>query len=143
MVNENKILYLDSDIIVTKDISELYSTDVSDYYLAGVEDKLSHKMRDRVNLKDGEVYINSGVQLVNLAKFREDNIEPIIFETLRKKDTYTDQDVINDICRSKILQFPLKYNLMPLDANDIYISRRDNKVIFNRSYKISRMVKEE
>lgn len=124
MIKEDKILYLDSDIIVTKNIADLYSVDVSDYYLAAVEDKLSDRMRTRVNLQEGETFINGGVQLLNLQKFRENNLEQTIFNKLREIPFYTDQDVINDVCRDKILQLPLKYNLMVLDSEEIYQSRR-------------------
>lgn len=37
----DKVLYLDSDIVILKNINELYSIDVSDYYMAAVEDKMS------------------------------------------------------------------------------------------------------
>lgn len=125
LLKEDKVLYLDSDLIAMNDISELYSYDVSDYYLGGVEDKSSHMMRTRVKLKEGQTFINGGVQLMNLKKFREDNLEPIIFNKLKTCDYYTDQDVINDICRDKILQLPLKYNLMILDMDGFYINRQE------------------
>lgn len=142
MSDEEKILYLDSDVIVLKDISELYSADIADYYIAAVEDKLSGKMQARLNLEHDKSYINSGVMLMNLAKFREANLEPIIFDKLRKSDFYTDQDVINDVCREHILQLPLKYNLMPLPTDDIYKTRREefsqalkNPYILHYTYK--------
>lgn len=125
MIDDDKVLYLDSDISVVNDIAELYNYNIDDYYLAAVEDKGAHFMRERVNLKEGETFINGGVQLMNLKKFREDNLEEIIFDKLRASDFYTDQDVINDVCREKILQLPLRFNLMPLDNEEIYKNRRE------------------
>ncbi|MCR5265927.1 MAG: glycosyltransferase family 8 protein [Cyanobacteria bacterium RUI128] len=124
IIDDDKVLYLDSDIIVLSDIAELYNHNIDDYYIAAVEDKCSHFMRERVNLKEGETFINGGVQLMNLKKFREDNLEEIIFNKLRESDFYTDQDVINDVCRSKILQLPLKFNLMPIENPGHYVNRR-------------------
>lgn len=126
----DKILYLDSDIIVNHNIAKLYKTDVSKYYLAGVEDKQSDKMKSRVGLNEKQTFINAGVQLFNLKKFRKNNLEQIIFEKLRDSNYYTDQDVINDVCRDKILQLPLRYNLMPSNG---YKNRRDEyeKAILN------------
>ena len=127
LVDDDKILYLDADTIVLDDIKKLYSYDVSDYYLAAIEDKLSTKMRKRVNLKDGETFINGGVQLMNLKRFREDNLEEKIFVKLRESKFYTDQDVINDICRGKILSLPLVFNLMAMeeDNKEVYANRRE------------------
>ena len=123
LVQESKILYLDSDIVANQDISTLYQTDVSNYYLAAVEDKCSNLMKSRVNLSDEEIFFNGGVQLINLDKFREDNLEEIIMKKLKSSSYYTDQDVINDVCRGKILSLPLKYNIMPCPEN--YNSRKD------------------
>ena len=57
----DKILYLDSDTIVRKDLSELFNTDIKDYYLAAAK-------------RPGDEY-NCGVLLYNLKKWREDNIK--------------------------------------------------------------------
>jgi lipopolysaccharide biosynthesis glycosyltransferase len=114
LINEDKILYLDSDIIAFQNIYELYSTDITNYYLAAVEDKCSKMMGTRIGLAEDETFVNSGMQLINLKKFREDNLEELIFDKLKKSTFYTDQDVINDVCRQKILTLPLKYNIMPI-----------------------------
>ena len=123
LVQESKILYLDSDIIARKDIAELYKTDISDYYLAAVEDKCSLMMKSRVNLAPHENFYNGGMQLINLDKFREDDLENVIMKTLRLSTFYTDQDVINDVCRKNILSLPIKYNLMPV--LNAYKNRRE------------------
>lgn len=112
LVDEDKILYLDSDIIALKDISSLYNLDVSNYYLAAVEDKFSKFMKGRVKLDSNQTFFNGGVQLINLNAFRENKLEKIIFQKLRSNNYYTDQDVINDVCRDKIFSLPLKYNIV-------------------------------
>lgn len=124
LVDEDKILYLDSDIIAMQDISELYSKDISDYYLAAVEDKCNSMMKGRIGLNKEQTFFNSGLQLINLKMFRDENLEPIIFEKLRASTYYTDQDVINDVCRDKILSLPLKYNIVP---NGLYFEREEER----------------
>lgn len=127
LVDDDKILYLDSDTIANSDIAELYNYNIEDYYLAAVEDKTSDLMSPRVKLTPEEgPFVNGGVLLMNLKKFREDNLEEIIFKKLRESYFYTDQDVINDICRKKILSLPLKYNLMCIKCDSFfYKSRKD------------------
>ena len=118
ILKEDRVIYLDSDIVVTDNISKLWNYDIEDYLIGGVEDKYSSLMSWHADLEDGDIYINSGVLLMNLKKFRSENIEEKIFEKLREKDNlYSDQDVLNNICRNRILYLPLKYNLM-LTADD-------------------------
>lgn len=116
LLNEDKILYLDSDIIALSDVAELYSKDISSYYFAAVEDKFSSMMRCRVGLSEEQTFFNSGVLLLNLKRFREENLEEIIFEKLRD-NVYTDQDVLNDVCRNAILSLPIKYNVVHIKYN--------------------------
>lgn len=121
----DKVIYLDSDIVVLDDISKLWDYDIDDYLLGAVEDKYSPLMCCQANLSDDDIYVNSGVLLMNLKKFRELSIENAIFQKLRETN-YSDQDVLNDICRTKILYLPLKYNLMvTTDDPNSFVSRKD------------------
>jgi len=118
LVKEDKIIYLDSDLIVLDDIANLWDYDIKNYLLAGVEDKYSDIMKDKSELYKDEIYINSGVLLINLERFQENNIENLIFQKLKEENNdYSDQDVLNNICKGQILYLPLKYNLM-LTCND-------------------------
>lgn len=112
LINKDKVLYLDSDVIVRCDIRELYSKDISDYYCAAVEDKLSNFMRPRVNMPDTETFINSGVLILNLKKCKQDGIDKKIFEELKKSTFWTDQDAINYCMQGHIKLLDLKWNLM-------------------------------
>lgn len=112
--NENKILYLDSDIVALQDIASMYTTNISNYYIAAIEDKCSAMMRTRIpHIKSGETFFNGGVQLMNLKKMREDNIAKKFIDKQRESIFYTDQDTVNDICYGKIYSLPLKYNIVP------------------------------
>ena len=82
LLNEEKVIYLDSDLVVTDDISKLWNYDIDNYYLGAVEDKYSDIMGCQANLPEGETYINSGVMLMNLKNFRCDNLEEKIFKKL-------------------------------------------------------------
>ncbi len=74
----DKILYIDSDTFIRKDLSELYNTDIHKYYLAAVK-KAEPEQDQRFNIfKKWELVniytYNCGVLLLNLEKIRKDNI---------------------------------------------------------------------
>jgi len=123
---EEKMLYLDADIIVTQDLSELYNIDLKDNYLGAVADGTRSTKKGDPYLKelgiDVSGYVNSGVIIWNSKKCREDGIEEKFKEYIdsRKTIKYPDQDTINVVCYDKILSLPLKYNCQvcyPLDEN--------------------------
>lgn len=118
----DKVLYLDSDIIVQKDLSDLYSQDLENYYLAGVLDvcvcgdgmvdarqKRAETERDFFIEKFGvdaykEKYICAAVTLFNLKKIREDNRHIEFMENAKMySHMYHDQDVLNFVCFDQIL----------------------------------------
>lgn len=116
----DRILYLDSDILVCRDLSELFDTDLGDYVLGGVRDMAP--VNDKYHpqgifvknfaekyLNNGP-YINSGVLLLNLKKMHE--YENLLFET-KIPLICPDQDLINAAFVGKIKILPLKYNLAP------------------------------
>ncbi len=107
----DKVLYLDCDLTVMSSLKELYNTDVSDYYFAGVRDFWDKCSKERLNL---DKYCNAGVMLVNLKKFREDNIKEKLFDFAVQnadKMIYQDQDVINCALQDRILLLNEKWNI--------------------------------
>jgi len=108
----DKILYLDSDLVVSQDIEELWNTDINGYYVAGVHDPLSGSHAN-LGFTESEQYFNSGVLLVNLAKWREADIIPK-FIRLRTEQASTlrfhDQDVLNALFRRNVLFLDCKWN---------------------------------
>jgi lipopolysaccharide biosynthesis glycosyltransferase len=68
----DKLLYLDTDVILRGDISELYDIDVSDYHLAGARDYFGKIFFSFISLK----YLNSGVFLFNMKRMVEDGVFP-------------------------------------------------------------------
>lgn len=122
----DKILYLDSDLIVLQDLSPLYNVDLGDNYLGGILDtnvtgkdiswRLKHSKNDFFVPRFGKEawkngYVNSGVLLYNLKKIREDALEPNFIDSATKyKHICHDQDVLNIMCHNRIHILPNKYN---------------------------------
>ena len=112
----DKGLYLDADMIVKGNLSELWNIDISDYYAAGVNDVLieSNGYKKEIGFANEELYINAGVILLNLAAIRRDNMVNRLFQVTKEmKDTikYQDQDGINIAFRGKVLSIDEKWNL--------------------------------
>lgn len=118
--NLDKILYIDSDTLVRDDLTTLYNTDVSKYAMGAVRDMAPVEIPNNPNgiyvrefqekyLKNN-LYINSGVLLLNLPKMRENESNLLRVKIPLK---YPDQDILNVGLDGKILELPLKYNFVP------------------------------
>lgn len=113
-----RILYLDADTIAINPLKELYETDFDgNYYVAATHvKKVLHKLNEiRLNIKEDEPYVNTGVLLMNLKELRKINLEKEVKEFIEKNEKkllLPDQDILVSIFGDKIkLVDSLKYNL--------------------------------
>ncbi|MGN1270997.1 MAG: glycosyltransferase family 8 protein [Clostridia bacterium] len=116
--NIKKVLYLDADTIVINELNELYETEFEgNYFIATTHiRKLLHKFNEiRLDIKEDEPYINTGVLLINLEELRKRNVEKEVIEYIennKNKFMLPDQDIISGLYGNKIkLVDDLKYNL--------------------------------
>lgn len=140
LVDCDKVIYLDSDLLIRCDVKELWDIDVSQHYLAGVNEIdiinrfPDHKLKLGFNLD--ELFINVGVLICNLQKMRQDKITHHLFtETERLKDIilFQDQDVINVALKGKIADLPLAYNYTVEAMEKDLLSLDEIKVIHYNS----------
>lgn len=122
----DSILYMDSDMVVKGDISELLHLDLESFYVAASYEFWNHINRISYSLLrtvSKEFYFNSGVMLLNLKKMREDNVpESLWFYKLnRAKTTLMDQESLNAICATKSLHLSIKWNFNPLFMRKAYL----------------------
>lgn len=112
LLNCNKVIYLDADVIVRKDIGELFKTDIDGYYCAGVEDILNPYLKEKYNISSTSLYINAGVMLINLKYCRKNNVAQKIQEFLKTpwEIQWGDQDIINYIWQNGIKSVDLSWN---------------------------------
>lgn len=128
----DSILYMDSDIVVKADISELLQIEIGDYYIGASYEFFYYLNRVRYTLKRGmgEVfYFNSGVMLLNLKKMRDDDITSKLWDyKLNKARTrLMDQESLNAICATNTKHLPIKWNFNPVFNDQQYV-RHINKV---------------
>lgn len=109
----DKALILDSDMIAHTSLSSLYETNLEGRYAAVVAET---EMKNRVITTHNGPYFNAGTILVNLKKYREDQVEEQIKEIIQKKGInsfpFLEQDLFNEIFRGEVVCLPLKWNMM-------------------------------
>lgn len=121
---QEKILYLDSDLIFKQDAAKLYRQKVEGYLMAAVRDIESmgsyksdrtyrHYLIEQVGLKNPMDYFQAGVLLFNLKEFRKQiQVKDLISRTLEYKWRMLDQDVLNWKCQGKIKFLDMKWNVL-------------------------------
>ena len=113
----DKILYIDGDTLVLKDLYELYATDLSDKYAGVVKDfKVCNKYATRFFkelVKKNGGYFNSGMMLLNLKKMREEEIgDTMVQYRLNGINYFADQDALNVCFKGNVKYMDPKFNYM-------------------------------
>jgi lipopolysaccharide biosynthesis glycosyltransferase len=105
--HQDKVLYLDGDVIIQKDLGDLFEINIDDYY-AGVVKDIGWIDND-FNIKN---YFNSGVMLLNLKMMRGNDASTALMNIRRSTDNLTciDQDCFNIYFGQKVKLLPLIYN---------------------------------
>ena len=122
----DKCIYIDSDTVITGDISELFNEDLEDNYLGCVIDKstidneiLASYFEEVVGIPRDK-YINSGMLLMNSKKLRELKIDEKFLDLYTKYGfdvVAPDQDYINAMCYRHIKYLKDEYDAMPNPNN--------------------------
>ena len=117
--NLDRILYMDTDIINLKDLTELYTLDLEeDIYLRCVPTRKKFlKQLEEFDIYTN-YYFNAGVLLMNLKSFRKFGIEKKLIDLISThKLEMHDQTALNIICyKNKKLMHP-KFNLGAFTAS--------------------------
>lgn len=122
IVEVDKALYLDCDIIVRHNIAELFEIDVD--YIGGVKDGNYIRQANKNNLSS--IYINSGILIMNLKALRdmEDYIKRLedVVNGGYNLSLY-DQDLINIAFQNEIELLPAKWNVFAKIYNEKYTNQ--------------------
>lgn len=139
----DKAIYLDSDIVVPGDISELYRTPLNDEQaIAACTDfsiqnvpELVHYLENSIGVNRLE-YINSGVLVMNFKLLRKRNFAARFMELLNTwhyDSVAPDQDYINAICNGRIEYLDRCWDVMP--ENNTPIIENPKLIHYNLFYK--------
>ena len=145
----DKVLYLDSDIVVNHDIYELFEVDLKDNYLAAAYDthvvsyctqnppleQRAYNIKE-LGMENPEEYFQAGVSLFNVKAIRRDFQEGyLIKQGLSHKLRWLDQDLLNKLFHNKILRLPNCWNVMvsnqPQNLDEYYLPTDLRQEYFN------------
>ena len=132
MADYDKVLYLDGDMIVRRDVAELFQTNIDQYILAVARDvdmagvynsnlsaptdnSLDSKRRDylenKLKLERPLDYFQAGVILFNLREMRESFSVNELLEFAAKQWEFQDQDVLNYFAQGRVEFLDLRWNM--------------------------------
>jgi lipopolysaccharide biosynthesis glycosyltransferase len=116
----DKLIYLDSDIIVRHSLVELWNQDVSDFALGAVyqynEWSYNNDTFSRLKYNKYFGYFNAGVLLINLVYWRENNVTKRLIEFINTNHNSIishDQDTLNAVLYKETLPLECKWNVLP------------------------------
>lgn len=113
----DKIIYADVDIIFRMDLSSVYHLDLGNNYIAATRElgmnftedgkKYIHSMQE---LSLGK-YIQAGFIIINSKVLKNENMISQFKTWSKKKLRFQDQDILNIVCKGRILYLSLEYNM--------------------------------
>ena len=117
-----KLIYLDSDLVVKGDIGQLWQTDLAENYVLAAQDtwiKYVSTSQGLLNYQElgipvGSKYFNAGVLVINLKKWRTDRISSKAISYLKQNKDYVryhDQDVLNALFANRWGELDPRWNL--------------------------------
>ena len=139
--NYDSIIYMDSDVVLNKDIADLYRVDLGNNYLGGVRDTgmlgwyytIGHPERDYMQkvlrLRHPEKYVNSGVLIFNNKIFHLDYPTDFIFNYISSRQWHwMDQDIFMTLFEDRIKILPQGWNVIDTRRDDLAVAKATGNV---------------
>ena len=125
-----KVFYLDCDVIVLKDISELFNINLDGFGVAAIKDPTpaNNYHRSIMGLQLDDRAFCAGVMMINLEYWRENNAQQALLDysnTKQKKVVLEDQDALNYVFRRHWFKLPYKFGKTPFS---IYPAEQETKM---------------
>lgn len=112
----DRMVYLDCDIVVRGDVTELFAAELGGKSIGAVQDIIGRECQEYLGL-DPQIYTycNAGVLVMDIGRLREINSQERLIEfTLANSKSLKllDQDAINSVLRDEITYLGLEWNLL-------------------------------
>ena len=115
IIEEKRVLYLDSDLIIQNCLEEVFNTDIGTKLIAAVFDCglfLMPKWQEQLALNPND-YFNSGVMLMDLESMRRENItEKLVTYKINNETFFMDQDALNVVFNKHVYYLEWKWNFL-------------------------------
>ncbi len=121
----DKVLYLDSDLLIQGDVAELFATELGGNLLAAAPDidyagnlnmndgERMRYTREVLQMKDPYSYFQAGVLVLNLAEMRKlHTFKEWLEIAAEPKYIYDDQDILNAHCQGRVVYLDNAWNVM-------------------------------
>lgn len=128
----DRVIYMDGDTVVRGDLMPFYCSDIGDSLVGGIIDPLiSTAYKQRTGIPADEPYINAGVLLIPLARWREEDMQGRFLNILQKNNGTIymfDQGLVNIGCLGRKCLLSPKYDMMTnyLTYSYRYLKRYNN-----------------
>jgi lipopolysaccharide biosynthesis glycosyltransferase len=111
----DRVMYFDCDMIIRHSLASIYSLDLKGCSVAGADDCRSDLYRINIGTKPGSTYINNGFILIDLQRWRQENVEEEFTKFINRYQgdiTYMDQGVLNGVLgpKNEILEIDPIFN---------------------------------
>jgi len=112
----DRVLYSDVDIIYRMDLWDIFNIEMGNNVVAavhanGIASDMNNSHYIRSIGLDPVSYVVSGFMLMDLRKMRDADLVSEFIEMSREQYKYQDQDIINIVCKNRIMQIPNFYSL--------------------------------
>lgn len=110
----DKVIYLDSDLVVETDITHLFDINIEEYYV-GATNEIYEPSIKILDLETPLHYFNAGVMLLNLHKWRNNSFTEKCLDFAKnnqEKLLLADQDILNGLLQGEWKKIPLEWNLV-------------------------------
>ena len=124
-----KVVYLDADMIICRDVAELYQTEMGNNLIAATLDAdfagqcnmktsdMKDYCKDTLKMKDPFTYFQAGVLVLNIKEMRK---VTSVKKLLEMSDTgiyrFSDQDILNVVCEGRVTYLNMAWNMI-FDCN--------------------------
>lgn len=118
-----KVLYLDADTIILSNLIELFNVCFDNKIVIGVSDVINAEYKKILNIPEDKAVFNTGVLLLDLEKWRTENIESKLFDVILKfKGNVIQGDVgiLNAVLYNSYKEINPKFNYMTIFEDMTY-----------------------